>query len=284
MLIKLLMVGDDFMRLIVVFMIIILGVFSLTPNAYSIRVVIEDYSGPSNVIKWTAIPGENYVVHLYGNGGGIDKEVYVFNNSKMEATNVCKLLSDLSSQHNIMVSCDYEFVSVVVFKDSTISKSELLNILSRINSDTEVSIFLVPYKSQEVKGIEKFLYEDGFGMRIWEELHTVFGENKSSGLIGIGNGLFEGGIIAIYAPIFSDEDITLIFKIVRKYIPSDIRFTIMAYHYTPEFNPDIQQIETSSVEHYDPQNVSIPVLILPVAISLVATIPLTVYIWSKYKS
>lgn len=270
----------DFMRLLVVLMILVLGVFPLTSNVYSIRVVVEDYSDPSNVIRWEAVPGENYFVYLYGNSSDVIKEVYVFNSSKPEKTNVCKVLSSLTNQYDIRVSCGYEFVTVIVFRDSTISKSELLNILSRVNADTEVSIFLVPYKSHEVKGIEKFLYGDGSALKIWEELHSVFGEDKSSGLIGIGNGLFEGGIIAIYAPNFSDEDITLIFKIVRKYIPNDIRFTIMAFHYMPEFQPDIQPPVVGS----NGQNTQQYIPILSIAISLGAIAIATIYIWNKFKS
>lgn len=280
MLIQLFGISGDFMRLLVVFMILILGISILALDAYSIRVVVEDYSDPSNVIRWEAVPGENYVVHLYGNSSDVNKEVYVFNNRKPETTNVCKLLSSLTDQYDIRVSCGYEFVSVIVFRDSTISKSELLNILSRVNADTEVSIFLVPYKSHEVKGIEKFLYEDGSALKIWEELRSVFGEDKSSGLIGIGNGLFEGGIIAIYAPNFNDEDITLIFKIVRKYIPNDIRFTIMAFHYMPEFQPDIQPPVVGS----NGQNTQQYIPILSIAISLGAIAIATVYIWNKFKS
>ena len=267
-------------RFFTFFLVVFLGILYLTPSAYSIKVIVEDYSDPKDAVKWEAVPGENYVVHVYNNdSSGIIKEVYFFDNNKLEVTNACRLLSGLTSQNNIMVRCGYGTVSVLVFKDSNITKSELLNIISRANVDVDVSIFLVPYKSQEVNIIEKYLYKDGFSRKIWDELHSVFGENKSKGLISIGNGLFEGGIIAIYAPYFSDEDITLIFKTVRKYIPEDVRFTIIAFHYIPKLEPDIQILEPESGE----QNPQPYLNILLITATLSVAVTMALYLRGKSK-
>ena len=228
----------------------------MTFSAYSIKVTIADYSDPKDVVKWEAVPGENYVVHLYPNQSRFNEEVYFFNNSMLEVTNVCGLLSSLADQYNIRVSCGYESFSVIVFRDSTISKPELLDVISKINAnveDIEIDITLVPYESREYYIFNKLINDEDLNMKIIQELYSVFGKSKFEDEFAIGAGLYDGFFITLYAPNFTDEDITIIFKVLRKYIPEEVRITLRLYHYIPKTEP-LPMLEESNT--YESEQVS----------------------------
>ena len=192
-----------------------------------------------------AVPGENYVVHLYANDSRFSKEIYLFNNSKLDPTDICGKLFGSASQLNIRVGCSYGLVSIIVFKDSAISKPELLDMLSKTNSNYEIYIALVPYESKDYYTSNMLLSNESLIMKIRQEIYSVLGENRFNDMFAIGVGLYDNFFIELYAPNFTDHDISIIFEILRKYIPEDVRVTLRLYHYIRKTEP-LSMLEESN--------------------------------------
>lgn len=258
-------------------LILLLSMSTFTTSSYSIRIIISDYSEPKSVIRWTRVPGENYVVHVFANASPLDEikeQTLVFNVSDSKPSNVCKLMSESLSRYNVRISCDQvsPISTIIVFKDSHISKEDLIDILSSINTNKTIYVDFVPYESRDFYGLIELDSKYDVMGKIWDELYSVFGKSKFKGVFGIGQSLYDNGVLELYANNFSEDDITLIFRIVRKYIPEDIRFTIILYHYIPKSEPlvDVANSPEHPIGEY--------ILFLALASSLAVAVATLLYI------
>ena len=223
------------------FMIVFVGISILTYNAQSIEIYITDYSSPKYAVLWDSVAGENYVIHLFGNESPIvsGKQTHIFVVNQSISSGLCKSISDYLDKYNVKIVCDpvANIATLIVFSDSYISKDNLLLILSSIKSNGKINVFYVPYESEDYFELIDLWNNEDVMRKIKDELFLTFGEDRFREVFGIGQSLYDNGVIEVYADNFNQDDITLIFEIVRKYIPEHIRFTIRMYHFIPESLP-----------------------------------------------
>lgn len=213
----------------------------LVGNVVAVKMSLTDYSTPKDTVKWSYVPGENYVKHVYKNSSLINnfRSIYIFDKGHLQQTNICNYISMNLANRNIRIDCasDANFVSIIVFKDALVSREELIKFFSSIDSNVEVNVFFVPYEVEDYYTLTEMMNKGDVLNKIKEELFSIFGEEKFREVFGIGQTIYDNGVIEIYADNFSDEEITLIFKTIRKYIPENVRFTILLYHFIPESQP-----------------------------------------------